>query len=118
MTINRVTFRGDITPAHILEDICANLKSKPQVCLDFYKEENIEYPLSGSSDTVSAELLITVVLLLVGVNVILIIAYKRCVKKEMEDTMSFKVSSAVSQYVSVAQLDRAAHADTSVELAE
>ena len=57
-------------------------------------------------DTVSAELLILVVCVLVGVNVILILAYRRCVKKEMEDTMGFKVSSAVNQYISVAQSNR------------
>jgi len=36
VTINSVTFRGDITPANILEAVCAALYSKPQVCLDFY----------------------------------------------------------------------------------
>ena len=41
VTINSVTFRGDITPANILEAVCAALYSKPQVCLDFYTEENI-----------------------------------------------------------------------------
>lgn len=29
VTINRVTFRGDITPENIVEDICANLAVKP-----------------------------------------------------------------------------------------
>ena len=38
-----MTFRGDITPENIVEDICANLAVKPQVCIDFYKEENIKY---------------------------------------------------------------------------
>ena len=43
VTINRVTFRGDITPENIVEDICANLAEKPQVCIDFYEEENIKF---------------------------------------------------------------------------
>jgi hypothetical protein len=29
VTINRMTFRGDITPENIVEDICANLVIKP-----------------------------------------------------------------------------------------
>lgn len=29
ITMNNVTFRGDITAGHILEDICANLVEKP-----------------------------------------------------------------------------------------
>lgn len=43
VTINKSTFRGDITPENVIEDVCANLKIKPQVCIDFYKEENITY---------------------------------------------------------------------------
>ena len=37
VTINKSTFRGDITPENVLEDICANLKEKPKVCINFYK---------------------------------------------------------------------------------
>jgi hypothetical protein len=29
VTINRMTFRGDITPENIVEDICASLSVKP-----------------------------------------------------------------------------------------
>ena len=36
ITMNNMTFRGDITAENILEDICANLIEKPQVCIDFY----------------------------------------------------------------------------------
>ena len=43
VTINRMTFRGDITPENILEDICANLSTKPPVCIEFYKNEHIQY---------------------------------------------------------------------------
>ena len=105
VTINKVTFRGDITPENILEDVCAHLTTKPEVCINFYKREHIVYEDTSilGPDTVSAELLILVVVILIGVNVILILAYRRCVKKEMEDTMGYKVSNAVSQYISVAQ---------------
>jgi len=108
VTINKMTFRGDITPENILEDICANLKTKPQACLDFYKREHIKYEDTTiiGPDSISAEMLILVVTILIGVNVVLILAYRRCVKKEMEDTMGFRVSNAVSQYISVAQSTR------------
>jgi len=118
VTINRMTFRGDITAENIVEDICANLATKPKVCIDFYKEENIAFEETTvmGPDTVSAEVLILVVCVLVGVNVILILAYRRCVKKEMEDTMGFKVSNAVSQYIAVAQNNRGGTSNTSVEM--
>ena len=120
VTINKVTFRGDITPENILEDICANLKTKPEVCVNFYKREHIQYEDNTvmGPESVSAELLILVVAILVGVNVLLILAYRRCVKKEMDDTMSFKVSNAVSQYISVAQSTRnnQGASNTSIEM--
>ena len=84
VTINKVTFRGDITPENVLEDVCANLKTKPQVCLDFYKEENIQYTPVKAENAVDPDLLIAIVILLIVVNVFLILAYRRCVKKEME----------------------------------
>jgi hypothetical protein len=42
--------------------------------------------------------LIAVVVLLVVVNLILIILYRRCTNKEMKDDMQLQVNSAVSQY--------------------
>lgn len=104
VTINKMTFRGDITPENILEDICANLITKPEVCINFYRREHILYEDTSimGPDSVSAEMLILVVAILIGVNVALILAYRRCVKREMEDTMGYRVSNAVSQYISVA----------------
>ena len=105
LTINRVTFRGDITPENILDDICATLIHLPNVCVKYFNKEhiNIENEYIKGPDAVSAELVIGIVLVLVGVNIILILAYRKCVKKEMEDTMGVKVRSAVTQYISVAQ---------------
>ena len=79
-----MTFRGDITPINVVEAVCASLWSQPQFCLDFYIEENIQMPTSSHNRIVTAELLAGVVLLLIGVNIGLIIAYRRCAKKEME----------------------------------
>ena len=108
ITINQMTFRGDFTAENVLEDICANLSIKPKVCINFYKREHINYEETNvqGDDSVSAEILILVVCVLIGVNVLLILAYRKCVKKEMDDTMGFKVSNAVSQYISVAQTTR------------
>lgn len=95
MTINKITYRGDITPANILEAVCAGLYSKPSVCLDFYQEENITIPVKEES-IITAELLIIVMVSLLVVNFALIYAYRRCAKREMEQDIGFQVSSAVS----------------------
>jgi hypothetical protein len=78
------------------------LYSKPQVCLDFYTEENIQIPVS-SDNLVTAELLAGVVVLLLAVNIALIIAYRKCAKKEMEEDIGFQVSSKVSEYIALSQ---------------
>ena len=108
VTIDRVTFRGDITPENILEDICANLNTMPDLCVKYFARDHINYEeqVVKGPDAISAELVIGIVLVLVGVNVVLILAYRKCVKKEMEDTMGVKVRSAVTQYISVAQSTR------------
>lgn len=101
ITLNDVTFRGDITAENILEDICAYLKEKPQVCTDLYAELDIDFAPESKSNVISAEMLIIIVTVLVVVNIVLILAYRKCVKKEMEDNMGFKVNAAVSNYISL-----------------
>jgi hypothetical protein len=100
VTINSVTFRGDVTPANVLEAVCAAIYSKPQVCLDFYAEENIQIP-QNTDNLLTAELLAAVVVLLLGVNIALIIAYRKCAKKELEEDIGFQVSSKVSEYIAL-----------------
>lgn len=94
--INKVSFRGDITPINIAEAVCASLWSQPQFCLDFYIEEKIDVPINSHNSIVTAEMLVGVVVVLIAVNMGLIIAYRRCAKKEMEADIGNQVSSAVS----------------------
>jgi len=108
VTINQVTYRGDITAENILEIICAGLASKPNVCLNFYKEEHIAYSkpsfLTANRDKfASVELLIGIVCLLICINVVLIFCYRKCQKREMEENLSDQVSGAVSHYIAVSE---------------
>ena len=84
-----MTFRGNITPLNVLEAICASLWSQPDACMDFYNEENIEIPVNSHNSIVTAELLVGIVVLLIGVNAGLIYAYRRCAKKEMDQDIGF-----------------------------
>lgn len=103
ITINKQTFRGDITPQNILEAICATLWSKPKVCLDFYAEESIAVPLSNQNhnSVITWELLVIIVTFLLAVNMALIFVYRRCAKKELEKDVGFQVSAAVTQYIAL-----------------
>lgn len=119
VTIDKLTFRGDLTPENILEAVCASLANKPEVCFKFYEEEGIAFTrpeVLNSFNTkvspVTTELLVFVVIVLVLVNLGLIYAYRQCAKKEMEQDMQFQVSSAVSQYIALSQQK----ANTSIEM--
>ena len=57
--------------------------------MDFYNEENIEIPVNSHNSIVTAELLVGIVVLLIGVNAGLIFAYRRCAKKEMDKDIGF-----------------------------
>jgi hypothetical protein len=100
VTINQISYRGDITAPNILEAVCAGIYSNPTVCTDFYQEENIKIPVREES-IITGELLLVVMLSLLFVNFALIYAYRRCAKREMESDIGFQVSSAVSQYIAV-----------------
>ena len=80
VTINKVSYRGDLTPLNIVEAICASFWSQPQFCMDFYVEENIQVPLSSHNSIVTGEVLIVVAVLLIAVNLGLIYVYRRCAK--------------------------------------
>ena len=55
-------------------------------------------PQTPPTTGVNADILIYVIVLLVVVNVILILCYRRCSNKEIKDDMQLQVNSAVSQY--------------------
>jgi uncharacterized protein YneF (UPF0154 family) len=46
-------------------------------------------PVNSHNSIVTAELLVGIVVLLIGVNAGLIYAYRRCAKKEMETDIGF-----------------------------
>lgn len=101
IVINKQTVREDLTAENILEAICAGLKSKPPICIEFYKEENIAYYQPELHSAINTEVIIFVSLFLILVNVVLLFLYRRCARKEMESGMNLKVSSAVSQYIAL-----------------
>lgn len=81
VTIDNLTFRGDLTPENIMEAVCASLANKPEICFKFYEEEGIAFErnevLNYTKVTpVTSELLIFVVVVLVLVNLALIYAYR------------------------------------------
>lgn len=94
IVINKRTFRGDVNAENVMEAVCAAYNDPPQACIDFFKVEEIVYVNNREvgaavpDDSISTELLIFIVTFLVGVNLLLILAYRRCMKREMQEDMS------------------------------
>lgn len=92
IVINKRTMRGDVNAENVMEAVCAAFSDPPQACIDFYEVEDIAYDrhndVQAESSSISTELLVFVIVFLVGVNALLILAYRRCMKREMQEDMS------------------------------
>ncbi len=76
-------------PDAVFQGVCSGFESPPEVCgLD-----------SGVKDEgITGFTLIMIVVMLVGINLFLILLYRRCTNREMKEDMQLQVNSAVSQY--------------------
>lgn len=106
VVINDVSFRGQFNPDNVFEDICASFDTQPEGCLKWLKKEGIPVPGEdvADEDSMDVQALIYVIVLLIVVNIILVIAYRSCLQKEIQNDMKLQVSSAVSQYVALSQV--------------
>lgn len=95
VVINDRTYRGDLVPDSVFNAICAGFNEEPYACTKFKKEQGLSV---SEPEGITSNVLIAVVLVLVLVNVLLILAYRRCTNREMKDDMQLQVNSAVSQY--------------------
>lgn len=73
------------------------------MCIEYYQEENIPFYVPEIKKSISNEVLIFVVAVLILANVVLVFAYRRCAKRELEENMSTKVNAAVSSYIALSQ---------------
>ena len=84
MVINNRTFRGDLNPDNVYGAICAGFAKLPKGC-GGTDEATIVVTTRGEG--ISGNVLIGVVILLVIVNLILIILYRRCTNREMKEDL-------------------------------
>jgi hypothetical protein len=103
MVINNRTFRGRLTPDNVFEAICASFNHEPKQCRKWQEMEGIPIP-RGQSTGITQRTLFYLILILISVNVIIILAYRRYLNNEMQRDMKLQVSSAVSQYVALSQI--------------
>lgn len=112
VVINNITFRGQLNPYNVFEAICAGYKDTPPECVNFLLQEGFAPVLNQDEmDTAQAKrsgvrqtTFIGILVALVVANIILVLAYRKCLQKEINDDMKIQVSSAVSQYVALSQI--------------
>lgn len=86
VAINNRTYRGDLNPDNVFGALCAGFADKPKQC----GGKGQKLPtliISSDNEGISGNMLIFVVILLVLVNLVLIILYKRCTNKDVNDDM-------------------------------
>lgn len=82
MVINSRTFRGRLTPDNVFEAICASFSHEPKQCRKWQEMEGIPIP-KGQSTGITQRTLFTLILILISVNIIIILAYRRYLNNEL-----------------------------------
>ena len=112
VVINGETFRGQVNPDNILEAVCESFTDMPRYCKTWLKKEGIVV-----EDGISNFALGLIIFGLLVVNLIIVIAYRAYLNKEIKQEMKMQVSSAVSQYIALSQFKElnTSSQDTSID---
>uniref|UniRef100_A0A7S3MUI4 Vacuolar sorting receptor thioredoxin-like domain-containing protein n=1 Tax=Strombidium inclinatum TaxID=197538 RepID=A0A7S3MUI4_9SPIT len=124
VVINDETFRGQLNPYNVFEDICESFSVTPKPCKKWIEREGLMVGYREDSG-ISGQVVAFIIGIMIVVNGLLIVLYRRCLKQEMEDDMKVQVNSAVSQYVALSQIKELqdenapiAAGDTSVSISD
>lgn len=82
VVVNNRTFRGDLTPDSVFRALCAGSKSPAKACKSFI-DPNPVIVLNADNEGITVPALIAMVTLLVLVNIILIVMYRKCTNKDI-----------------------------------
>ena len=106
--INRQLYRGDIEPSAVMVALCAGIakEHRPQHCNEYpFRPSN---PGDDDDDDeedggLSAWVIVLLVVLSLTTLILILYLYRRWIKREMNNEMRMQVSSAVSQYIALAE---------------
>lgn len=107
IVINYKTYRGQIDPLAVFNALCAGFKDPPQQCLKtLHREQKNDFAtVMGLSEDNGVKFteLVSLVLGLVGVNVLVVYCCRRRARREMQGEMQMQIESQVSQYFALTQ---------------
>lgn len=104
ITINNITYRGDLNGYDIFRAVCVGFESMPDVCKGDNIFSVIEKLEESSSDRrasghfAKTYHIVAAIVLVMLINFIALYAYRRYNKKKMNEELQMQVNSAVSQY--------------------
>ena len=101
ISINNITYRGDINGFDIFKAICAGFKDQPDICKGdnvFAVIEESESYFHRPHNVAQFMHVVGAIILVVFFNLCLLWAYRRYSKKRMNEHLQVQVNSAVSQY--------------------
>lgn len=97
VTINNINYQGELSAPNIFEMVCNSLSEEPSACK---KEIDVTPgPIVIPEGSLVPTILLIIVLMSAGFFVLLII-YRRVIRKEMQQEMNTQVNQMVSQYIS------------------
>jgi len=91
-----------MNPYNVFEDICESFEETPKQCKKWLQNSDLSDLLP--SDGVSGGAVVMIIVIMVILNAILIVVYRKCLDKEIEEEKKMQMSSAISQYVALSQI--------------
>lgn len=90
-----------MNPDNVFEDICYGFKHMPSYCRKLLKQEHL---LVNSGKGVSSKELGIVLGVILVINFVLFLVYRKYLNDELDHEMKMQVSSEVSRYVALSQI--------------
>ena len=103
VTINNITFRGEIDGVNVFKAVCAGFLEQPPIC----KGQNLFAFLAlegtgglGNRKFNAAKVLhiVVAVVMVVAINLLALLMYRKYQKRRVNEELQLQVNSAVSQY--------------------
>lgn len=114
ITINNMTYRGEMNGHDIFKAVCAGFKDKPKECIgnNVYALMGKESDINTATFTADPEaaqkwFVVACVSLIILLNIVCIQAYRYFTKQTVNREINMQVNSAVSQYFALSGQDNA-----------
>ena len=97
VSINSINYQGELTAPNVFEMLCNSIYEEPEGCKKV--DASSPGPLVVPRGSLVPTILLILVLMVVGFFILLVI-YRRIIRKEMQQEMNTQVNQMVSQYIS------------------